>query len=64
MPPDHAPIQNAQPGKRDVGHGNHTEQQRLGNYIVSHEIGRGSFATVYKGYRVVSTIESSIESVR
>jgi len=29
-------------------------KERIGNYIVGAEIGRGSFATVYKGYRSVS----------
>jgi hypothetical protein len=31
-------------------------RKRLGNYTMHEEIGRGSFATVYKGYRTVSTL--------
>lgn len=29
-------------------------KERIGNYVMGGEIGRGSFATVYKGYRSVS----------
>jgi serine/threonine protein kinase len=38
-------------GREDKGHGH---KERIGNYILGQEIGRGSFATVYKGYRSVS----------
>jgi serine/threonine-protein kinase ULK/ATG1 len=31
-----------------------TGRERIGNYVIGKEIGRGSFATVYKGYRSVS----------
>lgn len=31
----------------------HHEKQRIGNYVIGKEIGKGSFATVYKGYRHV-----------
>lgn len=37
-------------GSRDGGGG----RERIGNYVIGKEIGRGSFATVYKGYRSVS----------
>lgn len=33
---------------------NHNPKDRIGNYIMGAEIGRGSFATVYKAYRSVS----------
>ena len=39
------------------GHGGR-HKERIGNYIVGAEIGRGSFATVYKGYRSVSHRET------
>lgn len=41
--------------KRDgeSGHSRH-HRERIGNYVVGAEIGRGSFATVYKGHRSVS----------
>ena len=48
MPPDTAPAAVA----KKEGHGHHKE--RIGNYVVGAEIGRGSFATVFKGYRSVS----------
>lgn len=32
------------------------EASQVGDYIVEHEIGRGSFATVYKGYHRVSSM--------
>ena len=35
------------------GSSSRQEPQRVGNYYVENEIGRGSFATVYKGYRSV-----------
>lgn len=31
-------------------------RKRLGNYTMHEEIGRGSFATVYKGYETVSPL--------
>ena len=31
-------------------------RERIGNYVIGNEIGRGSFATVYKGYRSVSLL--------
>lgn len=34
-------------------HSSHGHKDRIGNYHVGAEIGRGSFATVYKGYRSV-----------
>lgn len=30
-------------------------KDRVGDYVLGGEIGRGSFATVYKGYKSVST---------
>lgn len=39
---------------RKESSGGHREKERIGNYVVGAEIGRGSFATVYKGYRSVS----------
>ncbi len=58
MPPDtqHTPAStgSAKKEKDGTGHGHHKE--RIGNYVVGAEIGRGSFATVYKGYRSVSSL--------
>ena len=34
-------------------------KDRIGDYHLGGEIGRGSFATVYKGYKSVSTYTSS-----
>jgi hypothetical protein len=36
--------------------GGQEKRERIGDYILSNEIGRGSFATVYKGYRSVGPI--------
>jgi hypothetical protein len=36
------------------GGGGSSGRERIGNYVIGNEIGRGSFATVYKGYRSVS----------
>ena len=52
MPPD---MRRESSGREDRGHGH---KERIGNYILGHEIGRGSFATVYKGYRSVSDMLS------
>lgn len=41
--------------KKDGSH----HKERIGNYIVGAEIGRGSFATVYKGYRSVGPPSAS-----
>lgn len=50
------PDSNAQ-GSREKESGHHrSHKERIGNYVVGAEIGRGSFATVYKGYRSVSVI--------
>ncbi len=38
--------------------GGQDKRERIGDYILSGEIGRGSFATVYKGYRSVRPILS------
>lgn len=35
-------------------HGHREHRERIGNYVVGQEIGRGSFATVYLGHRSVS----------
>jgi hypothetical protein len=65
MPPD-AMNQPSQPRDRErervekerntpqAGGGSSSSQQRIGNYLLDGEIGRGSFATVYKGYKSVS----------
>ncbi|KAG0352791.1 Serine/threonine-protein kinase, partial [Gamsiella multidivaricata] len=39
------------------------EATQVGDYIVEHEIGRGSFATVYKGYHRVTKEPVAIKSV-
>ena len=55
MPPDSQPplpLPSTSAVKKD-GYGHH-HKERIGNYLVGPEIGRGSFATVYKGYRSVS----------
>jgi len=55
MPPDsQQPASPSSAAKKD-GHGHH-HKERIGNYVVGAEIGRGSFATVYKGYRSVSAL--------
>jgi hypothetical protein len=47
MPPDTASPSGGP--KKDASH-----KERIGNYVMGAEIGRGSFASVYKGYRSVS----------
>nr|CAG8571237.1 1539_t:CDS:10 [Entrophospora candida] len=42
---------------------NRSHQQSVGNYIVGNEIGRGSFATVYKGYHKKTKENVAIKSV-
>jgi hypothetical protein len=37
-----------------VASGSSSSSQRVGNYRLDGEIGRGSFATVYMGYKAVS----------
>lgn len=41
-------------------------RERIGNYVIGNEIGRGSFATVYKGYRSVShtTLDQTSLTIR
>ena len=53
MPPDTStrPAVN----EKELWHGGHKDKERLGNYWVLGEVGRGSFATVSKAYRSVST---------
>ncbi|WVQ66178.1 uncharacterized protein L199_004357 [Kwoniella botswanensis] len=43
--------------------GHRTHKERIGNYVVGNEIGRGSFATVYKGYRSKSKVSIAIKAV-
>ncbi|KAL1412572.1 Serine/threonine-protein kinase [Vanrija albida] len=38
-------------------------RERIGNYVVGVEIGRGSFATVYKGHRSKSKVPVAIKAV-
>lgn len=35
-------------------HAHREHRERIGNYVVGQEIGRGSFATVFLGHRSVS----------
>ncbi|ODO11320.1 serine/threonine-protein kinase ATG1 [Cryptococcus amylolentus CBS 6273] len=53
------PDSNAQSG-RD---GHSQRKERLGNYVVGTEIGRGSFATVFKGYRSKTKTPIAIKAV-
>ncbi|RSH93147.1 Serine/threonine-protein kinase [Saitozyma podzolica] len=46
MPPDAARPSSGSGHRKEGSH-----KERIGNYVVGAEIGRGSFATVYKGYR-------------
>ncbi|WWC73813.1 uncharacterized protein I206_107785 [Kwoniella pini CBS 10737] len=48
-------------GSSTGGHRAHKE--RIGNYVVGNEIGRGSFATVYKGYRSKTKVPIAIKAV-
>ncbi|WVR07941.1 hypothetical protein IAU60_004984 [Kwoniella sp. DSM 27419] len=48
-------------GKEKDGHRSHRE--RIGNYVVGAEIGRGSFATVFKGYRSKTKAPIAIKAV-
>nr|XP_018260145.1 ULK/ULK protein kinase [Kwoniella dejecticola CBS 10117]OBR82303.1 ULK/ULK protein kinase [Kwoniella dejecticola CBS 10117] len=43
--------------------GHRTHKERIGNYVVGNEIGRGSFATVYKGYRSKTKVPIAIKAV-
>ncbi|WVO15011.1 serine/threonine-protein kinase ATG1 [Cryptococcus depauperatus] len=45
------------------GHGHGSHKQRIGNYVMGSEIGRGSFATVYKGYRSKTKVPVAIKAV-
>jgi hypothetical protein len=64
MPPDTQPSRDRE---RASGQGQEVKErkegshhkERIGNYIVGGEIGRGSFATVYKGYRSVCRVVDS-----
>ena len=65
MPPEMQPQPSS--GKKDKEgheHGGHRHhhRERIGNYILGSEIGRGSFATVYKGYRSVSRVPQPVHS--
>ncbi|WVQ77554.1 hypothetical protein IAR50_007242 [Cryptococcus sp. DSM 104548] len=53
------PDSNAQ-SARD---GHSQRKERLGNYVVGTEIGRGSFATVFKGYRSKTKAPIAIKAV-
>ncbi|WVQ95920.1 hypothetical protein IAU59_003019 [Kwoniella sp. CBS 9459] len=55
------PDSNSQLSKDKEGHRSHKE--RIGNYVVGAEIGRGSFATVFKGYRSKTKIPIAIKAV-
>ncbi|WWC92685.1 uncharacterized protein L201_007644 [Kwoniella dendrophila CBS 6074] len=56
------PDSNSQSNTR--GESSHrTHKERIGNYVVGNEIGRGSFATVYKGYRSKSKVPIAIKAV-
>lgn len=56
------PDSNSQgPKEKESGH-HRSHKERIGNYVVGAEIGRGSFATVYKGYRSVSVAVNSAHS--
>ncbi|CAD6573780.1 MAG: Serine/threonine-protein kinase, partial [Tremellales sp. Tagirdzhanova-0007] len=63
MPPDSQPppLPSTSAVKKD-GHSHH-HKERIGNYLVGVEIGRGSFATVYKGYRSKTRDPIAIKAV-
>lgn len=62
MPPDAAAVVATKERKEEHGHSKH-HKERIGNYIVGIEIGRGSFATVYKGYRSVSDSSAAYATI-
>lgn len=37
------------------------ERERVGSYLLGSEIGRGSFATVLRGYKAVSSFPSNLD---
>ncbi|WWD20429.1 serine/threonine-protein kinase ATG1 [Kwoniella shandongensis] len=67
------PDSNSQPPRgdkerdreRETGHSSSSRhhKERIGNYVVGAEIGRGSFATVYKGYRSKTKAPIAIKAV-
>lgn len=40
------------------------ERERVGSYLLGSEIGRGSFATVLRGYKAVSSFPSDSDERR
>ncbi|WRT69818.1 serine/threonine-protein kinase ATG1 [Kwoniella shivajii] len=61
------PDSNSQNQRGESSHsssgGHRSHKERIGNYVVGNEIGRGSFATVFKGYRSKSKIPIAIKAV-
>jgi len=49
-------MSEGEPARKRDGDGHRSHRERIGNYVVGAEIGRGSFATVYKGHRSVSAV--------
>ncbi|BEJ11706.1 hypothetical protein CspHIS471_0201660 [Cutaneotrichosporon sp. HIS471] len=49
--------------KEGDGHRHREHRERIGNYVVGQEIGRGSFATVYLGHRSKSKTPVAIKAV-
>ncbi|KAK4686792.1 serine/threonine-protein kinase ULK2, partial [Tremellales sp. Uapishka_1] len=59
MPPDQGQPGPSSHAKRE----GHAHRERIGNYVIGGEVGHGSFATVYQGYRSKTRVPVAIKAV-